>query len=53
MQPTLVLCGHSHDCFGAADVSGKSRILNPGPNGMALELPVKDSLDRPSPSRTL
>ncbi len=39
LQPSLVLCGHFHDSFGAEDLIGKSRILNPGPEGMVLEFP--------------
>lgn len=37
-QPELVLCGHLHDNFGAIDYIGKSKIINPGPNGMLLKL---------------
>ena len=37
-QPTLVLCGHLHENFKKEDMLGKSRILNPGPDGVFLDL---------------
>ena len=37
-QPDVVLCGHIHENAGKEDKIGKSRILNPGPTGMLINL---------------
>jgi hypothetical protein len=37
-KPDLVICGHLHECAGKEDRIGKTRIVNPGPKGMILEI---------------
>ncbi|MBI2133569.1 metallophosphoesterase family protein [Candidatus Woesearchaeota archaeon] len=37
-QPTLALCGHFHELFGKQDIIGKTRIINPGPEGKVIEV---------------
>lgn len=37
-QPYLVAAGHIHECFGEEDHIGKTRILNPGQEGMVVNL---------------
>lgn len=32
-QPTLVLCGHIHDCWGQEAMISKTRVCNLGPSG--------------------
>jgi Icc-related predicted phosphoesterase len=36
--PDLVVCGHLHEGFGKEDWIGGSRIVNPGPEGRAIEM---------------
>jgi Icc-related predicted phosphoesterase len=38
VQPDLVICGHLHDNFKKQDKIGKSKIINPGPEGKIIEL---------------
>ncbi len=38
VKPSLVLCGHIHENQGKADRIGRTRVLNPGPFGMRLEI---------------
>ena len=37
-QPDYVLCGHLHDNAGKKDKIGKSLVINPGWEGMMLEI---------------
>ncbi|MBU0665916.1 MAG: metallophosphoesterase [Nanoarchaeota archaeon] len=37
-QPELVICGHIHECFHRKDKIGKTRIINPGPDGEIIEI---------------
>ena len=37
-QPDLVVCGHIHETFNKRDKVGKSVIINPGPNGLVVEI---------------
>jgi uncharacterized protein len=37
-QPDLVLCGHIHECFHTQDTMGRTRIMNPGPDGTIIEI---------------
>lgn len=37
-QPDLVICGHLHENFRKEDTMGKSRIINPGPDGMMIDI---------------
>ncbi|RMF06537.1 hypothetical protein D6764_02010 [Candidatus Woesearchaeota archaeon] len=38
VQPSIVICGHFHENAGKEDTLGKSRIINPGPRGIILDL---------------
>ena len=38
-NPVLVLCGHFHEKFRKQDKIGKTLIVNPGDDGMIIELP--------------
>ena len=38
IKPDLVISGHLHENAGKEDKIGKSRILNPGPTGMLINL---------------
>ncbi len=38
VQPLLVLCGHFHENFRKQDKINKTLIVNPGPDGMMVEL---------------
>jgi len=42
-KPDLVICGHYHQCFGMEAQAGKTRILNPGPNGMIVKIAAAGS----------
>ena len=37
-RPLLVICGHVHERGGEEDVIGDTRIVNPGPKGIILEV---------------
>jgi Icc-related predicted phosphoesterase len=37
-QPSLVLCGHIHHCWGSETMIGHSRVVNLGPDGMLFEV---------------
>lgn len=37
-QPTLVICGHIHENFKKTDKIGKTIIINPGPDGVILNV---------------
>jgi Icc-related predicted phosphoesterase len=37
-KPALVVCGHEHAAFGREARIGPSRIVNPGPGGMTVEV---------------
>lgn len=37
-QPKLMICGHFHENAGAMDVIGKTKAINPGWEGMVIEL---------------
>lgn len=37
-KPDLVVCGHLHENAGKADFVGKSRIINPGAEGMIVKI---------------
>jgi len=38
IQPSLVICGHIHENRGKIDLIGKTKIVNPGPEGIIIEL---------------
>ncbi len=38
LQPKLAISGHLHETAGATDVIGKTRLVNPGWEGMIIEL---------------
>ena len=38
LQPKLVIAGHLHETAGATDIIGKTRVVNPGWEGMVIEL---------------
>lgn len=38
LQPKLVIAGHLHETAGATDMIGKTRVVNPGWEGMVIEL---------------
>lgn len=38
IQPDLVLCGHLHENFWKDDKIGKSKIINPGPDGRIIKI---------------
>lgn len=38
MKPKLVICGHLHETAGAVDEIGSTKIVNPGWEGMVIEL---------------
>ena len=37
-KPELVICGHFHENHGKSDHIGATIVVNPGPNGMIIEL---------------
>ena len=41
VQPILTLCGHFHETFKQQDKIKKTLIINPGPDGMLIELKPK------------
>lgn len=38
IKPKLVICGHLHETVGTVDIIGKTRVVNPGWDGMIIEL---------------
>lgn len=38
IKPPLVVCGHYHQDFGKEAWLGRTRIVNPGPDGMVLDV---------------
>lgn len=38
IKPKLVICGHLHETAGAKDKIGETKIVNPGWEGMVIEL---------------
>lgn len=38
LKPALVICGHYHQDFGKSDQLGPTRLINPGPDGMIIEI---------------
>lgn len=38
LKPVLVLCGHFHETFRKQDKINKTLLVNPGPDGMLIEL---------------
>ncbi len=38
VKPDLVLCGHIHESSGMRKILGKTKVVNPGPVGMILEV---------------
>lgn len=38
IKPKLVISGHLHETVGAMDVLGETKLINPGWDGMAVEL---------------
>jgi uncharacterized protein len=39
-RPQLAVCGHIHESWGAQDEIGPTRVINLGPAGTAIELPL-------------
>lgn len=37
-KPKLVICGHLHETFGATDMIGATKVVNPGQEGMVIEM---------------
>lgn len=37
-QPAIVICGHIHETFGKQDKINESLIINPGPQGVILDV---------------
>lgn len=37
-SPDIVICGHIHESQGMIDIIGKTIIINPGPEGMVIDL---------------
>ncbi len=37
-KPKLVICGHLHETFGATDMIGTTKVVNPGQEGMVIEM---------------
>jgi Icc-related predicted phosphoesterase len=37
-KPEIVVCGHLHETFGVVDRLGKTLLINPGPEGVVLEI---------------
>lgn len=38
IKPKLVICGHLHETVGEVDKIGETKVVNPGWNGMVIEL---------------
>jgi Icc-related predicted phosphoesterase len=38
IQPKLVICGHIHETAGVIDKIGETKVINPGGEGMIVEL---------------
>jgi len=38
VEPKLVICGHLHETAGTVDKIGKTKVINPGWEGMVIEL---------------
>ncbi|RJQ17183.1 hypothetical protein C4573_03970 [Candidatus Woesearchaeota archaeon] len=38
VQPVLVICGHIHETFKEKGSIGESLVVNPGPDGLVLEI---------------
>ena len=39
-RPRLAVCGHIHESWGAEDEIGPTKVINLGPSGTAIELPL-------------
>jgi uncharacterized protein len=39
-RPPLAVCGHIHESWGVQDEIGSTRVINLGPAGTAIELPL-------------
>jgi Icc-related predicted phosphoesterase len=39
-RPPLAVCGHIHESWGAESEIGPTRVINLGPSGTAIELPL-------------
>ena len=39
LKPKVVICGHLHETAGVMDEIGETKIINPGWDGMVVELP--------------
>lgn len=39
IKPKVVICGHLHETAGVVDDIGETRVVNPGWDGMVIELP--------------
>lgn len=39
-KPMLLLCGHIHQCFHRHDTLGKTKLINPGPDGELIEVRI-------------
>ena len=37
-QPDLVICGHIHENQNTEDIIGKTKVINPGPFGMVVDI---------------
>ncbi len=37
-QPLVHVCGHFHESFGRVDMVNKTKVINPGPSGMYVEI---------------
>ena len=38
VNPKLVICGHIHETVGLTDKIGKTKVINPGWEGIVVEL---------------
>lgn len=39
LKPKVVICGHLHETAGVVDEIGETKVINPGWDGMVVELP--------------